>query len=214
MPEPVTLSIGDGANDVPMILEAHVGVGISGNEGMQAVRSSDYAIAQFKYLKRLLLVHGRTNYRRASVLILYSLYKQVMALAMIFLAALAGCFRCLRPFVDSSTRTATDGNGHVPAAVLGVDGVVRNGSLRLVYPNGNPSPSAICTSAASIFPNVTTLSPFLSKSCHFSECDEIPTGVQHSVHFSASDRICLPGHGCPCLCGADVPPAIHPWPEG
>ena len=34
-PEPVTLSIGDGANDVPMILEAHVGVGISGNEGMQ-----------------------------------------------------------------------------------------------------------------------------------------------------------------------------------
>jgi P-type E1-E2 ATPase len=39
-----TLSIGDGANDVSMILKAHVGVGILGKEGMQAARSSDYAI--------------------------------------------------------------------------------------------------------------------------------------------------------------------------
>jgi phospholipid-transporting ATPase len=74
-PTPLTLSIGDGANDVPMILEASVGVGISGNEGMQAVRSSDYAIAQFAYLKRLLLVHGRSNYKRISVVVMYSLYK-------------------------------------------------------------------------------------------------------------------------------------------
>ena len=66
VPEPITLAIGDGANDVPMILEAHVGVGISGNEGMQAVRSSDYAIAQFRFLKRLMLVHGRTNYRQVA----------------------------------------------------------------------------------------------------------------------------------------------------
>jgi len=83
-PQPMTLSIGDGANDVPMILEAHIGVGISGNEGMQAVRSADYAIAQFRFLKRLMLVHGRTNYRRVSVMILYSLYKQVLLVTTLF----------------------------------------------------------------------------------------------------------------------------------
>ena len=52
----VCLSIGDGANDVPMIQAAHIGVGISGFEGLQAVMASDFAIAQFQYLKRLLLV--------------------------------------------------------------------------------------------------------------------------------------------------------------
>ena len=54
----ITLSIGDGANDVPMIMEAHIGVGIRGKEGTQAVRSADYAISQFRFLKRLLLTHG------------------------------------------------------------------------------------------------------------------------------------------------------------
>ena len=53
-----TLAIGDGANDVPMIQRAHVGVGINGKEGMQAVMASDYSIAQFRFLTRLLLVHG------------------------------------------------------------------------------------------------------------------------------------------------------------
>ena len=52
--------------DVAMIQAAHVGIGISGQEGMQAVNASDYAIAQFKYLRRLLLLHGRYNYRRMS----------------------------------------------------------------------------------------------------------------------------------------------------
>ena len=46
----VTLAIGDGANDVSMIQQAHIGVGISGQEGMQAVMSSDYAIAQYAFL--------------------------------------------------------------------------------------------------------------------------------------------------------------------
>merc|ERR1712176_1327589 len=62
-PTPVTLSIGDGANDVPMIQEAQVGIGIAGREGRQAVNNSDFAIGQFSYLQRLLLVHGRWNYR-------------------------------------------------------------------------------------------------------------------------------------------------------
>ncbi len=42
----ITLAIGDGANDVSMIQAAHVGVGISGREGLQATLASDYAIAQ------------------------------------------------------------------------------------------------------------------------------------------------------------------------
>ena len=84
-PIPMTLAIGDGANDVPMILEASVGIGISGNEGMQAVRSSDYAIAQFAYLKRLLLVHGRSNYKRVSNVVMYSLYKNCFLVSSLFL---------------------------------------------------------------------------------------------------------------------------------
>ena len=60
----LALSIGDGANDVAMIQEADVGVGIAGEEGRQAVMSSDYAIGQFRFLQRLLLVHGRWSYRR------------------------------------------------------------------------------------------------------------------------------------------------------
>lgn len=41
----ITVSIGDGANDVPMIMEAHIGVGVRGKEGTQAVRSADYAVS-------------------------------------------------------------------------------------------------------------------------------------------------------------------------
>ena len=60
----VTLAIGDGANDIAMIQEAHVGIGIAGKEGLQAARTSDYSIAQFRFLLKLLLVHGRWNYVR------------------------------------------------------------------------------------------------------------------------------------------------------
>eukprot|EP01101_Sappina_pedata_P005462 TRINITY_DN2509_c0_g1_i1.p1 TRINITY_DN2509_c0_g1~~TRINITY_DN2509_c0_g1_i1.p1 ORF type:complete len:1115 (-),score=428.74 TRINITY_DN2509_c0_g1_i1:91-3435(-) len=71
------LAIGDGANDVPMIQAAQIGVGISGKEGMQAVNSSDYAIAQFRFLERLILIHGRWSYIRVAKLILYSCYKNM-----------------------------------------------------------------------------------------------------------------------------------------
>jgi len=60
-----------------MIQAAHVGVGISGEEGLQAARCSDYAIAQFRFLQRLLLIHGRHSYRRITKLILYSFYKNI-----------------------------------------------------------------------------------------------------------------------------------------
>lgn len=85
----ILLAIGDGANDVSMIQAAHVGVGISGVEvcvlndviaghdahliiiqGLQAARSADVAISQFRFLKKLLLVHGSWSYQRLSKLIL------------------------------------------------------------------------------------------------------------------------------------------------
>lgn len=74
----VTLGIGDGANDVGMIQAAHIGVGISGQEGMQAVMASDFAIAQFKFLERLLLVHGRWNYLRITKMVVYFFYKNIL----------------------------------------------------------------------------------------------------------------------------------------
>ncbi|EEY57894.1 P-type ATPase (P-ATPase) Superfamily [Phytophthora infestans T30-4] len=76
-PDSVTLAIGDGANDVAMIQAAHIGVGISGQEGAQAVNASDYALAQFRFLQRLLFVHGRWAYRRVAKLMSYMLYKNV-----------------------------------------------------------------------------------------------------------------------------------------
>ncbi|KAG7245496.1 hypothetical protein INR49_010947 [Caranx melampygus] len=71
----VTLAIGDGANDVSMIKTAHIGVGISGQEGTQAVLASDYSFAQFWYLQRLLLVHGRWSYFRMCNFLCYFFYK-------------------------------------------------------------------------------------------------------------------------------------------
>ncbi|KAK7467656.1 hypothetical protein VKT23_004709 [Stygiomarasmius scandens] len=74
----MTLAIGDGANDVSMIQAADVGVGISGEEGLQAVNSSDYAIAQFRFLKKLLLVHGHWSYARNGTMILNFFYKNIV----------------------------------------------------------------------------------------------------------------------------------------
>ena len=74
-PSAVTLAIGDGGNDVPMIMEAHIGVGIYGEEGMRAVQSSDYAIGEFQFLRSLLLYHGRTNYIRNAECVMYFFYK-------------------------------------------------------------------------------------------------------------------------------------------
>ena len=69
------LAIGDGANDISMIKEAHVGVGIFGEEGWQAAGSADYAITKFKDLYRLLFIHGRWNYMRITFFITFFMYK-------------------------------------------------------------------------------------------------------------------------------------------
>ena len=73
----ILLAIGDGANDVSMIQAAHVGVGISGVEGLQAARSADFSISQFRFLRKLLLVHGSWAYQRLSKMIFYFFYKNV-----------------------------------------------------------------------------------------------------------------------------------------
>lgn len=73
----LTLAIGDGANDLAMIQASHVGVGISGKEGLQAARVADYSISQFRFLQRLLLVHGRWNYVRTAKFILCTFWKEM-----------------------------------------------------------------------------------------------------------------------------------------
>ncbi|XP_005853196.1 PREDICTED: probable phospholipid-transporting ATPase VD isoform X2 [Myotis brandtii] len=80
----MTLAIGDGANDVSMIQVADIGIGISGQEGMQAVMASDFAISQFKHLSKLLLVHGHWCYTRLSNMILYFFYKNVAYVNLLF----------------------------------------------------------------------------------------------------------------------------------
>ncbi|XP_043111490.1 probable phospholipid-transporting ATPase VD isoform X2 [Puntigrus tetrazona] len=80
----MTLAIGDGANDVSMIQMADVGIGISGQEGMQAVMSSDFAISRFKFLRKLILVHGHWCYTRLANMILYFFYKNVMYVNLLF----------------------------------------------------------------------------------------------------------------------------------
>ena len=91
-PDKTTLAIGDGANDVNMITAAHLGVGISGLEGQQAVKASDYAIGKFKYLKTLLFVHGRECYRRNSYATLYIFYKNILGTAPIFFYGMVTIF--------------------------------------------------------------------------------------------------------------------------
>lgn len=74
-----TLAIGDGANDVSMIQTADVGIGISGQEGMQAVMASDFALPRFRFLERFLLVHGHWSYHRLANMVLYFFYKNAVS---------------------------------------------------------------------------------------------------------------------------------------
>lgn len=79
-----TLAIGDGNNDVPMLLNSHVGVGIIGNEGTQASLSGDFAIPEFKFLRRLLFVHGRYNMIRFSKVTLNAFFKNIFFISVQF----------------------------------------------------------------------------------------------------------------------------------
>ena len=77
-PDKATLAIGDGANDVAMIMEAHVGLGIAGHEGMQAARAADYSFGEFREIQPLLMIHGRECYRRNSDLVFWNFYKNML----------------------------------------------------------------------------------------------------------------------------------------
>ena len=74
----ITCAIGDGANDVVMINEAHVGIGLQGAEGKQAARAADFAFGEFKFLKRLIFFYGRESYRKNANMILYSFWKNCL----------------------------------------------------------------------------------------------------------------------------------------
>ena len=77
-PDKIVLAVGDGANDVAMITQAHIGVGISGVEGRQAVSASDYSVSEFQKLSPLILAHGRECYRRNSYAMSYTFYKNIV----------------------------------------------------------------------------------------------------------------------------------------
>ncbi|KAF4123912.1 Magnesium-transporting ATPase (P-type) [Geosmithia morbida] len=97
----LTLSIGDGANDLAMIQASHVGVGISGKEGLQAARVADYSIAQFRFLQRLLLVHGRWNYVRTAKFILCTFWKEM------FFYLPTACYQRYNGYTGTSLYEAT-----------------------------------------------------------------------------------------------------------
>lgn len=95
-----TLSIGDGANDVAMLQQANIGVGLFGNEGLQAVMNSDFALTKFHHLKRLLFVHGTQNYERSSTMILY-FFKKHFAIGLFSIPLMCyGGFFTMVPYDD------------------------------------------------------------------------------------------------------------------
>ncbi|KAK4597252.1 hypothetical protein RGQ29_015005 [Quercus rubra] len=115
-----TLAIGDGANDVGMLQEADIGIGISGVEGMQAVMSSDIAIAQFRYLERLLLVHGHWCYRRISSMICYFFYKNITFGFTLFLYEAYASFSGLPAYNDWFLSLYNVFFSSIPVVAMGV----------------------------------------------------------------------------------------------
>jgi phospholipid-translocating ATPase len=63
-----TAAVGDGGNDVAMIQEGDVGIGIVGKEGLQASLASDFSIKEFKSLNILILWWGRIAYKNTSTM--------------------------------------------------------------------------------------------------------------------------------------------------
>ncbi|XP_069676428.1 phospholipid-transporting ATPase IF-like isoform X2 [Periplaneta americana] len=98
--KPITAAVGDGANDVSMIQEAHVGLGIMGKEGRQAVRCSDFAFARFRFLRKILLVHGHWYYVRIATLVQYFFYKNILFVSPQLYYAFSNVFST-QPLYDS-----------------------------------------------------------------------------------------------------------------
>ena len=134
LPPRICLGIGDGANDVGMIREAHIGVGISGFEGRQAVLASDFAIAQFEYLERLLLVHGRWNYKRIARMILYFFMKNVVMGLVLFSYSLLCFFSTQTPFEGYTLMLYNVFFTSLPVVVCGVLDQDVSEEVSLKYP--------------------------------------------------------------------------------
>ncbi|XWS08180.1 hypothetical protein CRYUN_Cryun41cG0057800 [Craigia yunnanensis] len=116
----MTLAIGDGANDVSMIQMADVGVGISGQEGRQAVMSSDFAMGQFRFLVPLLLVHGHWNYQRMGYMILYNFYRNAVFVLVLFWYVLFTCFSLTTAITEWSSVLYSVIYTSVPTIVVGI----------------------------------------------------------------------------------------------
>ncbi|KAJ0790970.1 putative P-type phospholipid transporter [Helianthus annuus] len=116
----MTLAIGDGANDVSMIQMADVGVGICGQEGRQAVMASDFAMGQFRFLKRLLLVHGHWNYQRMGYLVLYNFYRNAVFVFMLFWYILCAAFSTTSALTDWSSVFYSVIYTSVPTIIVGI----------------------------------------------------------------------------------------------
>ncbi|KAL3615809.1 hypothetical protein CASFOL_040103 [Castilleja foliolosa] len=116
----MTLAIGDGANDVSMIQMADVGVGICGQEGRQAVMASDFAMGQFRFLKRLVLVHGHWNYQRIGYLVLYNFYRNAVFVLMLFWYILCTAFSTTSALTDWSSVFYSVIYTSVPTIVVGI----------------------------------------------------------------------------------------------
>ncbi|GKU91466.1 hypothetical protein SLEP1_g5336 [Rubroshorea leprosula] len=116
----MTLAIGDGANDVSMIQMAAVGVGISGQEGRQAVMASDFAMGQFRFLVPLLLVHGHWNYQRMGYMILYNFYRNAVFVLILFWYVLFTCFTLTTAITEWSSMLYSVIYTSVPTIVVGI----------------------------------------------------------------------------------------------
>ncbi|XP_050236999.1 phospholipid-transporting ATPase 1 [Mercurialis annua] len=116
----MTLSIGDGANDVSMIQMADVGVGISGKEGRQAVMASDFAMGQFRFLVPLLLVHGHWNYQRMAYMILYNFYRNAIFVLVLFWYVLFTSFTLTTAINEWSSMLYSIIYTSVPTIIVGI----------------------------------------------------------------------------------------------
>ncbi|KOM42981.1 hypothetical protein LR48_Vigan05g058500 [Vigna angularis] len=116
----MTLAIGDGANDVSMIQMADVGVGISGQEGRQAVMASDFAMGQFRFLVPLLLIHGHWNYQRLGYMILYNFYRNAVLVLVLFWYVLYTAFTLTTAINEWSTTLYSIVYSSLPTIVVAI----------------------------------------------------------------------------------------------
>ncbi|XP_020237466.1 phospholipid-transporting ATPase 1 isoform X2 [Cajanus cajan] len=130
----MTLAIGDGANDVAMIQRADVGVGICGQEGRQAVMASDFAMGQFQFIKKLLLVHGHWNYQRVGYLVLYNFYRNAVFVLMLFWYILCTAFSTTSALTDWSSVFYSVIYTSIPTIIVGIQDKDLSHKTLLQYP--------------------------------------------------------------------------------